>query len=175
MLIHDPKHYDRVVHCEEGNPFVKLSYFVHNFSALKDFTYDIVLRKNEDVLEVAVSSNVGESNVTSLKKSGDFKVCLYRQENVSYICQFENHRLLYHDFLHGGSYNVFVVVKNNADLDAFVDISTALVDTIVPPYEVHILWQLPQYVLLTSGEVLFSIPNIQFVYTQVRKSRNFFT
>ena len=172
MLIHDPKHYDRVGHCEKGNPFVKLRYFVHNFSALKDFTYDIVLRKNEDVLEVAVSSNVGESNVTSLKKSGDFKVCLYRQENVSYICQFENHRLLYHDFLHGGSYNVFVVVKNNGDLDAVVDISTALVDTIVPPYEVHILWQLPQYVLLTSGEVLFSIPNIQFVYTQVSKSRN---
>ena len=165
MLIHDPKHYDRVVHCEEGNPFVKLSYFVHNFSALKDLTYDIVLRKNEDVFEVAVSSNVGESNVTSLKKSGDFKVCIFTKENVSYICQYQNHRLVYHDFLHGGSYNVFVVVKNNADLDVFVD-------TIVPPYKVHILWQLPQYVLLTSGEVLFSIPNIQFVYTQVRKSRS---
>ena len=169
MLIHDPKHYDRVEHCEEGNPLVKLTYFLQNGSAWGAEKYDIVLRKNEDFFQMAITSNVDESNVTSLKKSGDFKVCL-RSKNalentsaISYICEFTQvyHQLVYHDFLHGGSFNVFVVIQNEVAL-------FSILDTIVPSYEVHILWQLPQYILLTTGELLFSIPNIQFVYTQVR-------
>ena len=43
------------------------------------------------------------------------------------------------------------------------------VEQIVPPYKVHILWQLPQYFLLTAAEILFSLPNVQFTYTQVSK------
>lgn len=32
---------------------------------------------------------------------------------------------------------------------------------------VHIAWQIPQYALMTMGEVLFSITGLEFSYSQV--------
>ena len=37
----------------------------------------------------------------------------------------------------------------------------------VEPNEVHVFLQIPQYILLTAAEVMFSIPSMQFAYTQV--------
>lgn len=34
--------------------------------------------------------------------------------------------------------------------------------------DVHIAWQIPQYALITMGEVLFSITGLEFSYSQVR-------
>ena len=140
-----------------------MNYYVQNFSEVTNISYKVVLRKNENIFDMNVSSDVNEGNVTSLSASGEFKVCLQRKslvENVTYICEFE-HKLLYHDFHHGGSYNIHVLIK--ADFESIF----VFVDEIVPPYKVSILWQLPQYFLLTAGEILFSLPNVQFTYTQV--------
>lgn len=35
---------------------------------------------------------------------------------------------------------------------------------------VHMLWLLPQYIVLTAGEVLFSITSLSFSFTQAPKS-----
>jgi solute carrier family 15 oligopeptide transporter 1 len=38
----------------------------------------------------------------------------------------------------------------------------------VTPYSsVHMMWLLPQYFIITAGEVMFSVTGLQFSFTQV--------
>lgn len=39
--------------------------------------------------------------------------------------------------------------------------------TDVPPNQISMFYQVPQYVLLTMGEVMFSITGLSFAYSQV--------
>lgn len=39
-----------------------------------------------------------------------------------------------------------------------------------PPNSLHIFWQIPQYVILTLGEVMFSVTGLQFSYSQAPES-----
>ena len=41
--------------------------------------------------------------------------------------------------------------------------------TDVNPNEVPLLYQVPQYVIMTMGEILFSISGLTFAYSQVNK------
>lgn len=38
---------------------------------------------------------------------------------------------------------------------------------------VHIAYQIPQYALMTAGEVLFSITGLEFSYSQVRHDTHY--
>ncbi|CAK1554112.1 unnamed protein product [Leptosia nina] len=42
--------------------------------------------------------------------------------------------------------------------------------TITPPNSVHILWLVPQYVVMTMGEVMFSVTGLEFSFTQAPAS-----
>ncbi|XP_050301634.1 peptide transporter family 2-like [Anthonomus grandis grandis] len=59
-------------------------------------------------------------------------------------------------FRPGGCY---IVLENVAK-------KTARLITMFKPSPIHILWQLPQYFLITSGEILFSIAGLEFAYSE---------
>ncbi|XP_038216405.1 peptide transporter family 1-like isoform X1 [Zerene cesonia] len=42
--------------------------------------------------------------------------------------------------------------------------------TITPPNSIHILWLVPQYVVMTMGEVMFSVTGLEFSFTQAPAS-----
>lgn len=57
-----------------------------------------------------------------------------------------NHRLIYFSRI------LQLIIKKFAD---------------VSPKSISMLWQIPQYVTITAGEVLFSITGLEFAYSQV--------
>ena len=63
--------------------------------------------------------------------------------------------------LKGGSYTIFARIGSHNQL------IIEHIEPMVEPNQVHVFLQIPQYVLLTAAEVMFSIPSMQFAYTQV--------
>ena len=42
-----------------------------------------------------------------------------------------------------------------------------IVDEITQPNKISIFWQLPQIMLITAGEIMFSITGLKFAFSQV--------
>ncbi|KOX78297.1 Peptide transporter family 1 [Melipona quadrifasciata] len=58
----------------------------------------------------------------------------------------------------GGVYTVVGSVKEKE--------SKANVITVTEPNSMHILWLIPQYIIITMGEVMFSVTGLEFAFTQ---------
>lgn len=52
----------------------------------------------------------------------------------------------------------------------FLVLQTMTVHTITAPPSVHVLWQIPQYVIVTAGEIMFSVTGLEFSFTQAPSS-----
>ena len=75
------------------------------------------------------------------------------------------------DFKLGASY-IITVTKNLTDPN-LNDPSEALqyaiiLHTITKESSLHMLWLLPQYIVITAAEIMFSITGLEFSYSQVR-------
>jgi len=62
------------------------------------------------------------------------------------------------NFKQGGNYNLLVSGVSGTN--------TISVQTVTPENSFSMFWQLPQYIIMTAGEVLFSITTMEFCYTQ---------
>lgn len=60
----------------------------------------------------------------------------------------------------GGSY-IVAIVKNGTDSYKIH------VSEVVSPNSMHMFWLLPQYIIMTAGEVMFSVTIMDFSYSQV--------
>jgi dipeptide/tripeptide permease len=70
------------------------------------------------------------------------------------------------EYRYGGSYNLYLQrLPSSGGL--VVD-----VEEVTPPNSLHIAWLLPQYIVLSAGEVLFSITSLAFAFTQVSKQHS---
>ncbi|XP_058456306.1 peptide transporter family 1-like [Malaya genurostris] len=63
----------------------------------------------------------------------------------------------------GGVYTIILheVLENEFTLQRHI---------VTPPNSLHMLWLVPQYVVITAGEVMFSITGLQFSYSQAPES-----
>nr|XP_049695149.1 peptide transporter family 1 [Helicoverpa armigera] len=67
------------------------------------------------------------------------------------------------DFKSGAVYTINVCDNSDSSYDANVVMIT-------PPNSIHILWLIPQYVVMTMGEVMFSVTGLEFSFTQAPAS-----
>ncbi|XP_071444371.1 peptide transporter family 1-like [Hetaerina americana] len=63
----------------------------------------------------------------------------------------------------GGVYTVLVIQRGPKDFES------QLIE-VTPSNSVHMMWQMPQYIVMTAGEVMFSITGLEFSFTQAPAS-----
>ncbi|CAB3409589.1 unnamed protein product [Caenorhabditis bovis] len=59
----------------------------------------------------------------------------------------------------GGVYTLTIATRSKLDVVSYSQI-------MVPYNKVSIIWQIPQYIVLTAGEVLFSVTGLEFAYSE---------
>ena len=58
-------------------------------------------------------------------------------------------------------------MKQGANYNILLSGDEVLVHQVTPESSVSMFWQIPQYVIMTAGEILFSVSTMEFCYTQV--------
>ena len=69
------------------------------------------------------------------------------------------------ELLQGANYQILVQYNENQPQDE--NIRNLIVHKITSENELHIFLLLPQFVIMTAGEIMFSITSLQFSFTQV--------
>ncbi len=62
----------------------------------------------------------------------------------------------------GGVHNFIVAQRSNSSEYEFYDFLLS------PENSIHMLWIFPQYFIITSGEIMFSVTALEFTYSQVK-------
>ena len=72
------------------------------------------------------------------------------------------------NFSSGGNYQILV---QNEDSNFKKVLRPWIAHEITEPNQIHIFWLLPQFVVMTLGEIMFSIQSLEFSFTQVSASQ----
>ncbi|XP_011172407.2 solute carrier family 15 member 1 isoform X2 [Solenopsis invicta] len=137
---------DMVGKPEGGNPNVRG--IIYLAPGLSDST--LTLRKDEKiVVSIPVSSNFSQSELIKIDDPGEYDVYLDDQ-----LLQKEV------PFKSGGVYSVVGshIMHDNKIVGKTI--------TVTPPNSLHMAWMLPQYIIITMAEVMFSVTGLQFAFTQ---------
>lgn len=138
-----------------------MSRFLWNLQGLDGKTVSISLKS-----EAGESTNIMETNETfigdapfkELSDVGRYSLILKSDEKVLWEGQLDQELLL------GANYQV--LFQYNADQND-KKLTQLLIHQITSENEIHIFWLLPQFVIMTAGEIMFSITSLQFSFTQV--------
>ncbi|XP_075228901.1 peptide transporter family 1 isoform X2 [Lycorma delicatula] len=136
--------YDDVRKSKNGNPKLRVMYNIGSSSN--------VTLTNGKLIETEILEKDGFS--TPMKEmpgmSEKFKISIGGMDYGE--LQLEN----------GGVYTLMIVENNNEFVQRL--------STVQPPNSVHILWQTPQYIIITAAEVMFSITGLELSYSQAPNS-----
>ena len=116
--------------------------------------YEVVLKREKhpdnsdkwDTFHLGNQTEVGDTKPEEVGKPTDFLVFL-NEEELGAV-----------SFKQGANYNLLLV-----GCDGWTEL---VVHQVTPENTLSMFWQLPQYVIMTAGEILFSISTMEFCYTQ---------
>ncbi|XP_034255978.1 peptide transporter family 1 isoform X2 [Thrips palmi] len=108
----------------------------------------------------AVEHVVNVTNINTLKSTtttlqGTGNLALADLDPDEYSIALDGKEAVSNQLLDVGG--IYTVQLNNADLK---------VQTLVKPNVVHLMWLLPQYIVITVAEVMFSVTGLEFAFTQ---------
>lgn len=139
---------DMVDKPEKGKPMVRA--LIYLAPGLNNATLKL-LRKDKTVVSIPVSSQFSQSELQKIEDPSEYDVYLDKillEENVP--------------FKSGGVYSV---VGSHIEHNNEAKIAGRTV-TVTQPNSLHMAWMLPQYVIITMAEVMFSVTGLQFAFTQ---------
>ncbi|XP_014252305.1 peptide transporter family 1-like isoform X2 [Cimex lectularius] len=127
-----------VARSKDGSPKIRLVYGGGNEKVT------VLLQNNLDTKNISISDHV--SSQEKLKSSSDYSLIVNGKLSNSTI------RLK-----SGGVYTLLLNDLKDINFSLFV---------VTEPYKMNMLWQLPQYIVITAAEIMFSITGLQFCFTQ---------
>ncbi|XP_011696789.1 PREDICTED: solute carrier family 15 member 1 isoform X2 [Wasmannia auropunctata] len=140
---------DMVDKPEKGKPTVRSLIYLQ--PGLKNATLNVVDSDGKSAVSIPVSSHFSESDLQQIENPREYDIYLDKkllEKNVP---------------LKSGG--VYTVVGSYVTQNVEPNIVGKTV-TVTPPNSLHMAWMLPQYIIITMGEVMFSVTGLQFAFTQ---------
>lgn len=133
---------------KNGNPALRvLAYNEKNTNPI----FVRIIEKNQEIYKFNINngiSGVHESEVAELAP-GTYDV------EINGIKQPDDIQIKL-----GGVYTLMIYLSNN------IDVPTSHMVIVTPPNSIHMLWLIPQYIIMTMAEVMFSVTGLSFAFTQ---------
>jgi hypothetical protein len=155
MRVKQAEFKNKITKSSSGRPFVKIFLAaVDQVPGAQSENNTIILKrvnnpdneKKQERIELD-SLNFGDTDPVEIGKPTDYLIFLNDEELGNAT------------FKQGGNYNMLVSGVEGTN--------TIKVHQVTPENTFSMFWQLPQYVIMTAGEVLFSITTMEFCFTQV--------
>ncbi|CAG7786494.1 unnamed protein product [Allacma fusca] len=160
IQITQPSTPDRLEKSEDGK-----SFFRFIFSDLDPAIFNISLSGSSATsfnLSEASGDVEGKATVTKEILPGEYKVFLHYKNGTNFTAGTVQTYL-------GGSYVASLAPGTHGEGQAVTPYRIKLFTT-VEPNSVHMLWLLPQYIIMTVAEVMFSVTGLEFSYSQAPTS-----
>ncbi|XP_068085121.1 peptide transporter family 1 isoform X2 [Anabrus simplex] len=135
---------DKIEKSEEGMPIIRILYV--------DFDDSSVIRL------------VGDGHTEKYENISSTNATKYREvEPITYDVMIDNvaEKVGQVELKLGGVYSLLLMKDQGGNSTYKMNLFT-----ITPPNSVHMLWLIPQYIVITMGEVMFSITGLEFSFTQ---------